>query len=84
MKQPEQSIEQLANQEYKWGFVSDIESDWVDALLPDKLVTLTFLPGIEYQYPVTVTIHAAEKRGFGHGPQVYPIENKGGGNTCIF
>ena len=33
--------------------LSDIESDWVDALLPDKLVTLTFLPGIEYQYPVT-------------------------------
>jgi len=33
--------------------LSNVDSDWVDALLPDKLVTLTFLPGIEYQYPVT-------------------------------
>lgn len=31
----------------------DVESDWFNTLLPDQLVTLTFLPGIEYIYPVS-------------------------------
>jgi len=38
MKQPEQSIEQLANQEYKWGFVSDIESDSFEPGLNEDVV----------------------------------------------
>ena len=30
--------------------LSNIDSDIIDALLPDQLVTLTFLPGVEYQF----------------------------------
>lgn len=37
--------------------LSKIESDWIEALLPDQMVTLTFLPGIEYIYPVTPDWH---------------------------
>ncbi len=33
--------------------LSNVDSDLIDALLPDKLVTLTALPGFEYIHPVT-------------------------------
>ncbi len=33
--------------------LSDVGSDWFDRLLPDQLVTLTALPGVEFVYPVT-------------------------------
>jgi len=33
--------------------LGSVDSDIIDALLPDNLVTLTFLPGVEYRYPVT-------------------------------
>ena len=33
--------------------LSNIQSDWIDAVLPSQLVTLAALPGFEYQYPVT-------------------------------
>lgn len=32
--------------------LSKTDSDWLEALLPDQIVTLTLLPGIEYIYPV--------------------------------
>ena len=31
----------------------DVESDWFNTLLPDQIVTLSVLPGIEYIYPVS-------------------------------
>jgi len=37
--------------------LSNVDSDWIDALLPDQLVTLTALPGIEYIYPVSAYWH---------------------------
>ncbi|MGB5582720.1 MAG: hypothetical protein WBO93_03840 [Gammaproteobacteria bacterium] len=37
--------------------LSNVDSDWIDALLPDQLVTLTALPGIEYIYPVSANWH---------------------------
>ncbi len=37
--------------------LSEVDSDWIGALLPNQLVTLTFLPGIEYIYPVTSDWH---------------------------
>lgn len=33
--------------------LDSVDSDIIDALLPNKLVTLTFLPGVEYRYPVS-------------------------------
>ena len=50
---------------WKWLFptvlgyddLSNVDSDWIDALLPDQLVTLTALPGIEYIYPVSAYWH---------------------------
>ena len=37
--------------------LSNVDSDWIDALLPDQLVTLTVLPGVEYIYPVSANWH---------------------------
>jgi len=34
------SIESLANQEYKWGFVTEIESDTVPAGLNEDIIRL--------------------------------------------
>jgi len=50
---------------WKWLFpavlgyddLSNVDSDWIDALLPDQLVTLTVLPGVEYIYPVSANWH---------------------------
>lgn len=47
--------------------LSNVKSDWFDALLPDQLVTLTALPGFEYIYPVTPRV------------QVKPFLQLGGG-----
>lgn len=33
--------------------LGSVDSDIIDALLPDNLKTLTFLPGVEYRYPVS-------------------------------
>ena len=32
MKRADDSVEQLANREYKWGFVTDIEADAILSL----------------------------------------------------
>jgi len=32
--------------------LSRVDSDWIQALLPDQLVTLTVLPGLELAFPV--------------------------------
>ena len=31
----------------------EVDSDWVEALLPDQLVVASFLPGVEYQWPAS-------------------------------
>ncbi|MEN8168057.1 MAG: hypothetical protein ABFR65_11350 [Pseudomonadota bacterium] len=57
--------------------LSEVDSDWISALLPDQLVTLTFLPGIEYSYPVTPRWHlkpfvqAGVGREFSEGETIY-------------
>ncbi|MCP3870815.1 MAG: hypothetical protein GY703_22515 [Gammaproteobacteria bacterium] len=33
--------------------LSGVDSNWVDSLRPNQMVTLTFLPGIELEYPVS-------------------------------
>lgn len=33
--------------------LSNVDSDLIEALLPDRLVTLSALPGVEYRYPVS-------------------------------
>jgi hypothetical protein len=33
--------------------LGNVDSDWIGALLPDQLVTLSVLPGVEYTYPVS-------------------------------
>lgn len=32
--------------------LSDVDSDFIEALLPDKLVTLSVMPGVEFIYPI--------------------------------
>jgi Fe-S cluster assembly protein SufB len=40
MKSPTESIEELANREYKWGFVSDIESESIPPGLDEDVIRL--------------------------------------------
>jgi Fe-S cluster assembly protein SufB len=38
MSTPATSIEELANQEYKWGFVTDIEADTIPKGLSEGVI----------------------------------------------
>jgi Fe-S cluster assembly protein SufB len=40
MKSPDETVEQLANREYKWGFVTDIESESIPAGLSEDVIRL--------------------------------------------
>ena len=47
--------------------LSNADSNWIDLLLPDQLITFTMLPGIEYIYPVNSGWHLKPFLQFGGG-----------------
>ncbi|MFW2438664.1 MAG: hypothetical protein ACN4GR_04770 [Arenicellales bacterium] len=60
--------------------LNSVESDIIDALLPDNLVTLTILPGVEYLYPVTSNwqlkpfVQAGAGRDFSIDETIYMVQ----------